>query len=103
MEARRRAPPMDTTSTERIASKPEATGAAPGAPAAATAATQSQAPPRAKSGGSRKRVLGVVAIVAAVAGATYYLHQRHFEETDDAQIDGDISSVGARVAGTVAS
>jgi membrane fusion protein (multidrug efflux system) len=39
--------------------------------------------------------------VAAVAGGAYYLHQRHFEETDDAQIDGDISSISARVAGTV--
>jgi len=94
---------MDSTSTERIASKGAAEGAAPGAPAAPAApATQSQAPPK-KNGGSRKAVFGVVAIVAAVAGGAYYLNQRHFEETDDAQIDGDISSVGARVAGTVES
>ena len=43
----------------------------------------------------------MVLVAAAVAGGNYYLHQRHFEETDDAQIDGDISSISARVAGTV--
>jgi len=55
-------------------------------------------PPR--SGRVRKIALVVLA-AAAVGGLSYWLHARHFEETDDAQIDGEISSVGARVAGTV--
>jgi membrane fusion protein (multidrug efflux system) len=93
---------MDTTSTDRIAPKGAAAGGTP-APAAAPvpAAPTSQAPAKPKNNGKRKIVFAVVAVVAAVAGATYYLEQRHFEETDDAQIDGDISSVGARIAGTV--
>jgi membrane fusion protein (multidrug efflux system) len=31
----------------------------------------------------------------------YWLHARHFEDTDDAQIDAHISPVGARIEGTV--
>jgi membrane fusion protein (multidrug efflux system) len=66
-------------------------GAAP-----ATAAPNVAAKPR-----SRRPIVIAVAVAAAVAGGSYYLHQRHFEETDDAQIDGEISSIGARIAGTV--
>jgi membrane fusion protein (multidrug efflux system) len=76
---------MDT-SNERIA-----------APGTISGAAAAPAKPRSKRG-----PLLVVAAIAAAAGGAYYLHQRHFEETDDAQIDGNISSVGARVAGTVA-
>ena len=51
---------------------------------------------------SRKRFVIIgVAIVLAVAGTAYWLHSRHFEDTDDAQIDGNISNVSARVSGTV--
>jgi membrane fusion protein (multidrug efflux system) len=42
----------------------------------------------------------VVSLVA-VAGLLYWLHGRHFEETDDAQIDGTISNVSPRVSGNV--
>jgi membrane fusion protein (multidrug efflux system) len=79
---------MDT-SNERIASPAPVSG-----PASATAGTAAK--PR-----SKRMLLLVVAALAAAAGTVYYVHQRHFEETDDAQIDGDIGSVGARVAGTV--
>ncbi|HEX3594274.1 MAG TPA: HlyD family secretion protein [Polyangiaceae bacterium] len=94
---------MDTTSTERIAPKGAAAAAAPGAPASepAAAAPTSQAPAKPKGGGKKRVVFIAVAVVAAIAGTVYYLDQRHFEETDDAQIDGDISSVGARISGTV--
>ena len=34
-------------------------------------------------------------------GSLYYLHARNFEDTDDAQIDGNISNIGPRVTGTV--
>jgi membrane fusion protein (multidrug efflux system) len=56
--------------------------------------------PAAPKGKRRTRILIVLAVLA-VAGILYYLHNRKFEETDDAQIDGNISSVGARVTGTV--
>ncbi|HEX4339454.1 MAG TPA: HlyD family secretion protein [Polyangiaceae bacterium] len=96
---------MDTTSTERIAPKGAAAGAAPGAPAPANApsAPVSQAPAKPKNSGKKRAIFIAVAVVAAIGGTAYYLEQRHFEETDDAQIDGDISSVGARVTGTVTS
>src|SRR5580658_8025517 len=44
--------------------------------------------------------IGAAAVVAAGA-LTYWWHSRQFEGTDDAQIDGTISNVGPRVAGTV--
>jgi membrane fusion protein (multidrug efflux system) len=51
---------------------------------------------------SRKKFVFMgVAFVLVTAGTAYWLHSRHYEETDDAQIDGNISSVGARVSGTV--
>jgi membrane fusion protein (multidrug efflux system) len=53
-----------------------------------------------KRGNRRAIALGVVAVVAA-AGVVYWLDSRRFEETDDAQIDGDISNLSPRVAGTV--
>src|SRR5260370_35934273 len=39
--------------------------------------------------------------VLALAGFFYWLHARHFEDTDDAQVDGNITAVSARVPGTV--
>jgi membrane fusion protein (multidrug efflux system) len=50
--------------------------------------------------GRRLIFVGVAAVVAAGATA-YVLHSRQYEGTDDAQIDGTISNVGPRVAGTV--
>ena len=41
------------------------------------------------------------AVLAAVVVLVWWLHARKFEDTDDAQIDGDIISVSARVPGTV--
>jgi membrane fusion protein (multidrug efflux system) len=84
--------PMDT-STDRAAPAGLATGAAPGSAAAEAA----------RKKGSRKAVAFVLLSIAAAGGAAYYAEQRHFEETDDAQIDGEISSVGSRIAGTVTS
>jgi len=48
-----------------------------------------------------KPVMLVILGVAAVAGVLYWLHVRNFEDTDDAQIDGNISNIGPRVSGTV--
>jgi membrane fusion protein (multidrug efflux system) len=48
-----------------------------------------------------KIIIAVVAVVAVLGGLIYYLHSRGYEDTDDAEIDGNISSVSARVSGTV--
>lgn len=47
------------------------------------------------------RVFGALLLVAAIAGTAYWLHSRNLEETDDAFIDTDVTSVAARVAGQV--
>ncbi len=49
----------------------------------------------------RPFIIGGVALVLAAAGLGYWAHSRHFEDTDDAQIDGSISNVSPRVSGTV--
>jgi membrane fusion protein (multidrug efflux system) len=54
--------------------------------------------------GNRKRnvrVFSIVLAVAALGAFTYWLHARQFEETDDAQIDANLSPIGSRVEGTV--
>jgi membrane fusion protein (multidrug efflux system) len=66
------------------------------------AATPSSAPAAAARPASNRRPVLIGAAVLVAAGAlTYWWHSRQFEETDDAQIDGTISNVGPRVAGTV--
>jgi membrane fusion protein, multidrug efflux system len=40
-------------------------------------------------------------VFAATAGFSWWLHARHFESTDDAQIDGHIDVVSSRISGTV--
>jgi membrane fusion protein (multidrug efflux system) len=52
----------------------------------------------------RKRgliIFGVVVLAAAVGGLLYWLQARHFEDTDDAQVDGNLSPIGTRINGTV--
>lgn len=51
----------------------------------------------------RREGLIAAGLVALAAGAAWWTHARRFESTDDAQIDGDISHVGARVDGVVES
>ncbi len=48
----------------------------------------------------RLLLIGAVAVVAC-GGLAYWLYERQFEETDDAQIDANISNVSPRVTGTV--
>ena len=43
----------------------------------------------------------VVLAIAAIGGLLYWLHARHYEDTDDAEIDGNLSPIGTRVDGTV--
>jgi membrane fusion protein (multidrug efflux system) len=44
---------------------------------------------------------GLGLVFAATAGFSWWLHARHFESTDDAQIDGHINVVSSRISGTV--
>lgn len=62
-----------------------------------------QAEKRADPRKARRTRLIVIAVAAAaaVAALLWWLHARHFENTDDAQIDANISSIGSRVPGTV--
>ena len=51
----------------------------------------------------RPIVIAVALLGAALAGVAYWLYARAFEDTDDAQIDGNLSNVSSRTAGTVSS
>jgi membrane fusion protein (multidrug efflux system) len=50
----------------------------------------------------RKRVIGGAAILLALITVTWWWHARQFEETDDAQVDGHIYPISARVSGHLA-
>ena len=49
----------------------------------------------------RRLVIAVVAAVVVLGALVYYLYGRRFEDTDDAEVDANISSIGSRVGGTV--
>jgi membrane fusion protein (multidrug efflux system) len=50
----------------------------------------------------RRRTLVAAAVALLVVGTfVYWLYARRFEKTDDAQVDGDITNLSPRVAGTV--
>ena len=50
----------------------------------------------------RPRVLGAVFAIFVAGGApAWWLHSRHFESTDDAQVEGHLHAISARVTGTV--
>ena len=59
--------------------------------------TQEAAQPRSK----RNLILGVLAAVAVAVGSFWYVTHHGLENTDNAQIDGDVTSVPARVSGVV--
>lgn len=58
-----------------------------------------------KSKNPAKKIVPIILIAVLVVGAIFgireYIYYRHFDTTDDAQIDGDISPVVARVGGYV--
>ncbi len=58
------------------------------------------AEPAKKKLATRGRIAVVVAVLA-LAALGYGLHARHYEDTDDAQIDGNVTAVSPRVPGTV--
>ena len=48
----------------------------------------------------RLLVVGILAI-GLVGGLLYWLHARHYETTDDAQVDGHFTQLSTRISGTV--
>jgi membrane fusion protein, multidrug efflux system len=85
----------------------QAQGRGPGQPEgqapAGQAENQSPRQPAPRKGVPRRfRVAGLVAVVVlAIVGTLYWLHSRQYEDTDDAQVDGDIHPISARINGTV--
>ncbi len=75
----------------------------PGAGASVDVGGAAEAP---NGNGKRRRLapiaLGVVALLAAVFGTQHYLFSLHHVQTDDAQVDGHITPVLARVGGYAA-
>jgi membrane fusion protein (multidrug efflux system) len=59
------------------------------------------APPAPKKSNRAPKIAAAVFGCVALAGGLYYRHVRAFEDTDDAQVDGDISAVSPRVTGTI--
>jgi membrane fusion protein (multidrug efflux system) len=56
----------------------------------------------AKPAASRRPfIIAGVALSVAAVGTAYWMHARRFEDTDDAQIDGNISNVSPKISGTV--
>lgn len=49
----------------------------------------------------RKVVIAIVLIALIVGGLLWWLNSRKFEDTDDAEVEGHLSGLAARIAGTV--
>jgi len=65
----------------------------------AMAAVESEAPKKKSNGFAIALV--VLVLVGGTFGVTKYIHAQHHEETDDAQIDANISPVIPRIAGYI--
>lgn len=64
---------------------------------------ESPGPVKKKTSGRNRAFLifFLVLLVLGAVGLVFWLHERNFESTDDAQVDGHINPVSARVDGTV--
>lgn len=51
--------------------------------------------------GFRRWVFGALGAIALIAASSWWLYARQFESTDDAQIDGHLDAISARISGTV--
>jgi membrane fusion protein, multidrug efflux system len=69
------------------------------APNTTSSENEQEGPPKAKI--SRKHLLFVALLILLVAGVCYWLYARHYESTDDAQVDGHFAQLSTRVTGTV--
>ena len=79
--------------------EPQGTTSAP-ADVAAPAKPAEPAEPEEKKSGKRMMVIALVLILALIAGF-FYWRSTYTEDTDDAQVDGDLYQVSSRVAGQV--
>jgi membrane fusion protein (multidrug efflux system) len=61
----------------------------------------SKAPPPHRRSNRPFIILGIVLAVVLLAGLIYWLLNRNYETTDDAQIDGNIYQVSSRISGQV--
>jgi membrane fusion protein (multidrug efflux system) len=85
---------MSTARDEARELRPVSTAPAP----ASTPAVE----PKPPAPNPRRRFILIAALLAVVAaGVGYYLYAQGYEDTDDAQIDGNISNVSPRIAGTI--
>src|SRR5271170_2170056 len=50
---------------------------------------------------ARLFVIGIVALVLVGIGAGWYLYSLGYESTDDAQVDGHLNPIAARIDGTI--
>jgi len=62
---------------------------------------QNQAPEPPEKASRRKFIVIAVVILLVVGGALFYWHSTYSEDTDDAQVDGDLFQVSSRVTGQV--
>jgi membrane fusion protein (multidrug efflux system) len=69
------------------------------APETASAADQPDAPAGARI--NRRHFLFGILALAAVVALGYWLYARHYEATDDAQVDGHFAQLSTRINGTV--
>jgi membrane fusion protein (multidrug efflux system) len=69
------------------------------APDTASFKDKSEMPAKAKL--SRKHLLYGALAVLIIAGFCYWLYARHYESTDDAQVDGHFAQLSTRITGTV--
>lgn len=64
-------------------------------------APKSSFPERKRKPVPRWAFAALAVVLTAIAASSWWLHARHFESTDDAQIDGHINVVSSRISGTV--
>jgi membrane fusion protein (multidrug efflux system) len=63
---------------------------------------QDKTPPESPAKKSRRKfVVIAVVILLVIGGALFYWHSTYSEDTDDAQVDGDLYQVSSRVSGQV--
>ena len=58
-------------------------------------------PQEAAKGSRRKFIVIAVVVLLVIIGALFYWHSTYSEDTDDAQVDGDLYQVSSRVSGQV--